>query len=436
MKLSLTRWIEPCALALALGSAASAQAAPEVIECLRLPTRAEPRVIAYLQEPAPPATLPSLPRTLPTEITVLSPSAPGITVIKPLPEPQPSASAKPAAAASSAAAAAAAAPKPAASAPATSAPAPAAAAAAAAPKPAASAPAATAPAATAPKPAASAPAASAPVATAPARAPVAPATAAAAQAVQPAAAPVPDVKIEAYRGERFEIRLPGSGWTYLGDEEGRDGVRFETRRFEDGEAAFALNPEKAGSYLLRFMRQDPVELSSVTKFVALSVVDRSATPTGPVTVAPGASSTLPASASPAASPAVPAASAPATAALGTATPEASGTAAAATPEPMPAALSSLTQPDAILAYARDELGASRIRTAIDALDRYVSLFPYGNDELFYLYGLAYEQDTPYRNIKKAYESYKRVRDEYPRSKRWREAADRIAYLERHYFGLR
>jgi outer membrane protein assembly factor BamD (BamD/ComL family) len=77
-----------------------------------------------------------------------------------------------------------------------------------------------------------------------------------------------------------------------------------------------------------------------------------------------------------------------------------------------------------------------VRSALDALDRYVELFRRGTDELFYLYGLAYEQDTPFRDIKKAHENYQRVRDEYPRSPRWRAAAERVAYLERHFYGLR
>ncbi len=96
----------------------------------------------------------------------------------------------------------------------------------------------------------------------------------------------------------------------------------------------------------------------------------------------------------------------------------------------------MTDPVALIKLARDELGAKRVQNSLEALDRYLSLYPYGTDELFYLYGLAYEQDTPFRNIKKAYENYRRVRDEYPRSARWQEAADRVSYLERHYFGLR
>jgi outer membrane protein assembly factor BamD (BamD/ComL family) len=90
----------------------------------------------------------------------------------------------------------------------------------------------------------------------------------------------------------------------------------------------------------------------------------------------------------------------------------------------------------LIKLARDELSAKRVGSAMEALDRYKSLFPYVGDEVFYLYALAYEQDTPLRDIKKAYENYRRVRDEFPRSQFWRQSADRTIYLERHYPGLR
>jgi outer membrane protein assembly factor BamD (BamD/ComL family) len=93
-------------------------------------------------------------------------------------------------------------------------------------------------------------------------------------------------------------------------------------------------------------------------------------------------------------------------------------------------------PAALLTLAKNELDGKRIQSAIAVLDRYHTLYPNGNDEVLFLYAVAYEQDTPFKNVRKAYDYYKRVRDEYPRSLRWREAADRMAYLERHFFGLR
>lgn len=251
----------------------------------------------------------------------------------------------------------------------------------------------------------------------------------------PVEPPKPDRQIEATRNQRFEIRLLGSGWTYLGDEDGKDGLRFETRRFEGNEAVFTLRPERSDDYLLRFQRNDPVSGERETILAKVSVRDVGQAPS---------------QAQAATQPTVPATSAAGQDAGHDATQDAG---AALTPSPeaeasvpvspvAPAqassasALASIREPEALLAFARSELDARRVRSALDALDRYVELFRRGSDELFYLYGLAYEQDTPFRDIKKAHENYKRVRDEYPRSPRWRAAAERVVYLERHFYGLR
>ncbi|HRY81783.1 MAG TPA: hypothetical protein P5313_15315, partial [Spirochaetia bacterium] len=95
-----------------------------------------------------------------------------------------------------------------------------------------------------------------------------------------------------------------------------------------------------------------------------------------------------------------------------------------------------SSPEELLRLAREDLAASRIAGVLEVLDRYMLLFPFGSDEAHYLYAKAYEQNTPYRDIKKAYSNYRRVRDEWPRSPFWKESAERVSYIERHYFDIR
>lgn len=259
---------------------------------------------------------------------------------------------------------------------------------------------------------------------------VLPATPASSARVESASRPVAETKLETARGERFELRFPGSGWIYLGDELGREGLRYETRRFEDNAAIFAMNPEQTGEYLLRFQRQNPVDRSTEVSLVRVTVADKPA-PTAAAQPAPAAAASAPDSyATPGPAPTAPALPSVAPAAQ-------PSTQVATQPAPAPAIdVSSMTDPAELMKRARDELDAKRTQSALDALDRYLALYPYGSDEVYFLYGLAYEQDTPFRNIRKSYDAYRRVRDEYPRSARWKDAADRIAYLERHYLGLR
>lgn len=270
--------------------------------------------------------------------------------------------------------------------------------------------------------------------------------------VEAAARPVAETKIETARGERFELRFPGSGWIYLGDEQGKEGLRYETRRFEDNAAVFAMSPDQVGEYLLRFQRQNPVDRSTEVSLVRVTVVDKPAPSATQFSAAsaPNASSgqvTTPTStqAQPAAQSATQQAaqssaqsSAPSSGLQPSA--QAPGSQPGVSPTPQAGSsvvdLQTMTDPSELLKRARDELDAKRVQNAIDALDRYLSLYPYGSDDVYYLYGLAYEQDTPFRNIKKSYDAYRRVRDEYPRSTRWKDAADRMAYFEKHYLGLR
>ncbi len=266
-----------------------------------------------------------------------------------------------------------------------------------------------------PKPAAK-PAAAIPAAPVPKPAALPPVPPSAARVEQPAAIQKAQIEVEAVRTQRFDLRFTGTGWTYLGDEQGSDGIRYETRRFEKNEAVFTLNPERVGEYLLQFRRQDPVEQKAESVFVKVVVVAL------PSAVPPADSALRPIQAQVAKPDA-----APAVAGQAAATPI---TAAA------PADYALITDPALLLKYARDQLSTQKVQPALDALNRYVSLFSSGNDELFYLYALAYEQNTPFRNIKKSYDNYRRVRDEYPRSKWRKDSLDRIAYLEKHFYGLR
>ena len=317
-------------------------------------------------------------------------------------------------------------------------------------------------------------------------------------------APQAFVALEATRGQAFDIRFRGAGWTYLGDEEGRPGIRFEGRLYDNNEVFFTLDPEQVGEYMLRFRRQNPLNQQMESSLVQVKVIapgpqvaavrrldgdddidvavfpagewpriyaaaaaaSGSSSPAGPTTAAasarppversstaaavpqtsptagaPAANATTssPVAAAPAASSAMPA---PTT--TNTAAPASPVVAPVAGTTEMTPATQSANQPVAmpdndpagLLGYARTELASGRVQNSLAALDRYVAADYAASDELFFLYGLAYEQDTPFRNIRLAHQNYKRLRDEYPRSQFRQQAIERIAWMERHFFGLR
>jgi hypothetical protein len=274
----------------------------------------------------------------------------------------------------------------------------------------------------------------------------APSTAALSVATVPEPEVKPDIarNFSAVEGVRFEIPFEGTGWTYLGEKTQREGIAYDSRRFEGTSLVFILNPTKVGDYILRFQRQDSLRGLSYEELVG-------------VTVAPKSSANVEATASTVANPATTPAT-PATTVANPASTRATAAATSANPATTPATLTAtpanqastpatasttstnlavnLATPEAALAQARSELAAGRPQGALEALDRLLALAPAGTDEAYMLYARALEANGPQKDIQRAYSYYKKVRDEYPESAFWDEAAARAAYIERHYFDIR
>ncbi|HUX42210.1 MAG TPA: outer membrane protein assembly factor BamD [Rectinemataceae bacterium] len=116
------------------------------------------------------------------------------------------------------------------------------------------------------------------------------------------AAPPQPRSFQVEAGGQALIPFVGAGWTYLGERDGKDGVLYDSRRFEGAGALFAIVGAKVGEYNLRFLRQDLVNGTSSEELVHLSVLPKG--------------SLVPSAASQASSP--PAATSPTAAAIGAA----------------------------------------------------------------------------------------------------------------------
>jgi TolA-binding protein len=88
-----------------------------------------------------------------------------------------------------------------------------------------------------------------------------------------------------------------------------------------------------------------------------------------------------------------------------------------------------------LQQAQEEFDAGRVAAAIGVLDKFREGYPSGSDEAYWLYGQFYEANSPSRDIRLSLDYYRRLVREYPQSKRYNEARRRIAYLERYYINI-
>jgi hypothetical protein len=276
-------------------------------------------------------------------------------------------------------------------------------------------------------------------------------------------------------GQILEIPFRGTGWVYLGELGNRRGINYESRRLdiENGISfgqSFIFRAEIAGTYILKFYRQDFIQDYIINDYVQVivgeaddsgrnrqgSITDRGrvvAEPRWPLVPEPAGSTSE---------------TAPSQAAAGTVAGTATGTAVVtetatgATAEPTPQRLDSAsaaepagrstapaapaqaaaspfpegTLPEEYARQAKQEYDAGRVEQALAILELMKQRYPFGTEEAWWLLGQLYESNSPARDIRLSLEYYRRLVNEYPQSNRVDDARRRIAYLERYYFNIR
>jgi len=104
-------------------------------------------------------------------------------------------------------------------------------------------------------------------------------------------------------------------------------------------------------------------------------------------------------------------------------------------ENTPAEKKEILSPEAVTQKAKENFDGGNIPAAIALLDQFMTDYPGGSDEVYWLLGQYYEANSPSRNILLSLDYYRRLVNEYPQSNRFNEARRRIAYLERYYINI-
>jgi hypothetical protein len=248
--------------------------------------------------------------------------------------------------------------------------------------------------------------------------------------------------VRATVGQLIEIPFRGTGWVYLGELGARRGIVYDSRRLDSEGQSFVFRAEAAGTYALKFYKQDYIRDFILNDHVQVLIgeppaaagagwfsppVDRGrvvAEPRWPetggsLTGDPSTKSSLP--------------QRPAVSALPQTVPEDSSV-----PNEGIKKVTD-TPPDedisGILQKAREEFEAGRVAAAILALEQFRERFPSGSDEAWWLLGQFYEANSPSRDIRVSLDYYRALIREYPQSNRYDDARRRIAYLERFYINI-
>jgi TolA-binding protein len=263
-------------------------------------------------------------------------------------------------------------------------------------------------------------------------------------------------------GQMLEVPFRGTGWVYLGELGNRRGISYDSRRLdiENGITlgqSFIFRAETAGTYILKFYKQDFIQDYIINDYVQVivgeaddsvrgrtgAVVDRGrvvAEPRWPLVLEAASGSVS----ETAPRPAQAAADAAATGTVAETAPQRSDNAAVAAAEPAasapataaPSQTAASQSPEEFVRQAKQEFDAGRVEQAIAVLDLMKQRYPSGTDEAWWLLGQLYEANSPARDIRQSLEYYRRLVNEYPQSDRVDDARRRIAYLERYYLNIR
>ena len=265
--------------------------------------------------------------------------------------------------------------------------------------------------------------------------------------------------VRATVGQTIEIPFYGSGWVYLGELASRRGIVYNSRRLDPDGQSFIFRAEEAGTYVLKFFRQDFIRDYILNDHVQIIVgeapssegagwfnppIDRGrvvAQPRWPSSSeesqiqrsTPAASSQVP---PPAVSEERETSSVSVTPGTSDQLPVQPAAASPLTPETAQPEDRQVIPPDVLLQRAKDTFEAGNVAAAITLLDQYAQYYSAGTDELYWLYGQFYEANSPARNILLSLEYYRRLVREYPQSTRFNDTRRRIAYLERFYINIR
>lgn len=275
---------------------------------------------------------------------------------------------------------------------------------------------------------------------------------------------IPSRSVSMKNSQYLDIVYPGKGWIYLGEEDGKNLMRYFGRKIGDKNTSFSLRSREEGKTILHFYKNDQLTGAFIDDYLEVEIKGKNSS--AERILAPEYSSIVPPAQKnvnqekissseisnqkneiPEASSKIPEENSidkkdyekenPSTQTFSEIS---SGSEVASSQEISSTSLeknnSSDSSADELLKAAQEYFNSKKYKDSLACLESFFEKTDSRIDEGLFLQAQIFESNSSERNIKSALDNYETIIRRYPQSPIWKKASERVTYLKKFYFNIR
>lgn len=269
------------------------------------------------------------------------------------------------------------------------------------------------------------------------------------------AAVVPSRSVSMKNSQYLDIVYPGKGWIYLGEEDGKNLMRYFGRKIGDKNTSFSLRSKEDGKTILHFYKNDQLTGTFIDDYLEVEIKGKNFS--SERVLAPDYSSIVPPplnseSQEKNLNPEVSAQKGDEqenifsqkdaqNSASQIIDEDSSGSGTSDSQEVFSSPAEKINPPadsstDELLKSAQENFSSKKYKESLSCLDAFFEKADSRIDEGLFLQAQIFESNSSERNIKNALDNYETIVRRYPQSPLWKKASERATYLKKFYFNIR
>lgn len=275
---------------------------------------------------------------------------------------------------------------------------------------------------------------------------------------------IPSRSVSMKNSQYLDIVYPGKGWIYLGEEDGKNLMRYFGRKIGDKNTSFSLRSREEGKTILHFYKNDQLTGAFIDDYLEVEIKGKNSS--AERILAPDYSSIVP----PAqknvnqekiSSPEISnqknelSETSPKISEEKTVDKKDSENENLATQNSAEISSSNEVVPsqeissisieknnssdssvDELLKAAQEKFNSKKYKDSLACLESFFEKADSRIDEGLFLQAQIFESNSSERNIKNALDNYETIVRRYPQSPIWKKASERVTYLKKFYFNIR